>query len=254
MSATQLLNAEKTTLLKTVFFARNEPNVAFGNLSIYQNLPGLRGYWPMSSVDDVGDAYDLSRQGRTLTNNSATQFGVYNKLAPYMVGDGAADYLSRPDEAALDVTTMTIYAWVYFDALAADQTIYAKWGAAGQRSYRLYVGSTGVVNAQYSSNGTLITTNGTLSGTVTANAWYHIVNQLDIATGDRKIYVNGVVKSSTTGVIAVFNATSAFTIGATAVPDTFLDGRVAQAALCAAAHDDLTIQTVYHQTRAAFGL
>jgi hypothetical protein len=30
-------------------------------------LPMLRGYWPFSSVDENNDVYDLSGQGRVMT-------------------------------------------------------------------------------------------------------------------------------------------------------------------------------------------
>lgn len=46
------------------------PTTSWGNIvSMNLGYPGLRGYWPMTSVDENDDVYDLSGQGRTLTDN-----------------------------------------------------------------------------------------------------------------------------------------------------------------------------------------
>ena len=38
-------------------------------MSMNLGLPGLRGFWQFSSVDESGDIYDLSGQSRTMTNS-----------------------------------------------------------------------------------------------------------------------------------------------------------------------------------------
>jgi hypothetical protein len=44
------------------------PTTSWGNIvSMNLGYPGLRGYWSMSSIDENGNVYDLSNQGRTLT-------------------------------------------------------------------------------------------------------------------------------------------------------------------------------------------
>jgi hypothetical protein len=46
------------------------PTTSWGNIvSMNLGYPGLRGYWPMTSLDENESVYDLSGQGRTLTDN-----------------------------------------------------------------------------------------------------------------------------------------------------------------------------------------
>ena len=43
------------------------PTTSWGGIvSMNLGYPGLRGYWSMTSVDENGDVYDLSGQGRTV--------------------------------------------------------------------------------------------------------------------------------------------------------------------------------------------
>ena len=56
--------------LRTEFVSLYAPTTTWGNImSMNLGLPGLRGFWPFSSVDESGDIYDLSGQSRTMTNS-----------------------------------------------------------------------------------------------------------------------------------------------------------------------------------------
>ena len=56
--------------LRTEFVSLYAPTTVWGNImSMNLGLPGLRGFWPFSSVDESGDIYDLSGQSRTMTNS-----------------------------------------------------------------------------------------------------------------------------------------------------------------------------------------
>lgn len=56
--------------LRTEFVSLYAPTTTWGNIiSMNLGLPALRGYWPFSSVDENNDIYDLSGQGRTMTNS-----------------------------------------------------------------------------------------------------------------------------------------------------------------------------------------
>ena len=81
-------------------------------ISPFLALPGLVGFWPMSSVQrSTGNAYDLSGQTRTLTYNGNPTYNINNDFAPYIRLDGTGDFLSRADETDLDILgTETIYA------------------------------------------------------------------------------------------------------------------------------------------------
>ncbi len=60
-----LLKAESSRFVKLY-----APTTSWGNIiSMNLGYPGLRGYWPMSSIDENEAVYDLSGQGRTLTDH-----------------------------------------------------------------------------------------------------------------------------------------------------------------------------------------
>mgnify|MGYP001562300049 CR=1 FL=1 len=160
--------------------------VFIGNvLASYMALPGLVGFWPMSSVQhSTGNAYDLSGQARTLTYNGNPAYSYYNGLVAYIDLDGTGDYLSRADETDLDITGnkaiyttgaagLTVGGWFYNNAnFAAGGTgLITKWNSAGATtgSFMLY-GLTTTPTALVT-NGTTNTTQ-TSSETVATGAWY----------------------------------------------------------------------------------
>jgi len=101
-------------------------------------LPGLRGFWPMSSFNEAGNAYDMSEQGRVMTYNGNPLYN-YDGVVPYVALDGIGDFLSRADEAGLDIIGtetyvdgavhgLTLGGWFYFDnALGSNEKLIAKW-------------------------------------------------------------------------------------------------------------------------------
>ncbi len=63
-------NSELARTLSVDYVRLYAPTTSWGNIvSMNLGYPGLRGYWPMSSVDEDGLVYDLTGQGRTLTSN-----------------------------------------------------------------------------------------------------------------------------------------------------------------------------------------
>lgn len=252
----QLYNSELVDNLLGILQARNDPNFAWKTaVGMHQNLNGLRGFWPLTSRDENDAMYDLSGQGRTLTNNSAMAFGVHG-LATYAIHDGAGDYGSRADEAGLDITAgLTLGCWVYLEnAPGADTGIISKWTTTGnQRAYLLNVNSTPTVEFQVSSNGTATISSG-VSATLTEDRWYHIAGRYDPSTA-LDIFLNGVKVSNTTSIpAAINNATAPLNLGAHNAGAVLLDGRTNLPFLCAAVLSDATIQSIYHHTRALFGV
>lgn len=252
---TNVRNNQQVEMLKGTFVPRNDPILAWSRaISSMQLLPGLRGLWGMGSVDETGAVYDHSGQGRTLTNNSATQFGVYNNLVPYMIGDGSADYLSRADAAGTSITgALTLYAWVWTDAIppSGNRHVIGQYAAAPNRSYRLYLTNSGSLRGAMSTNGT---TEVAVSSDVplVANIWFHQVLRYTPST-ELAVFINGIKKSNTSSIPAtIFDGSVAFTIGAQATPDENLDGRATLCGLYAAVHSDAAIQSVYHSQRSIF--
>jgi len=76
--STQIRNSEQVNLLRADFQARYEPNFALANaVSTILALPGLRAFWPLSSVDyaTATQGRDIAGGGYHLTNNNTATFG-----------------------------------------------------------------------------------------------------------------------------------------------------------------------------------
>lgn len=255
----QIRNDSMVNLLKADFFSRYEPNAALVHAGLHLQLPQLRGYWPFSSVNENGNAYDLSGQGRTLTNNNAVPFTWYNLLPYANLTPGSTHYFSRADEAGLDITGgLTLGGWFWLDTLASggNQTLISKWLALGdQRSYLLYLDdATNTLVFNITSLGTAATIVGITSTTLPAiNTWYHVVGRF-ISSTTVSIFVDGVKTDNAAGVpAAIHSGSAAFEIGSTSGGANRLDGRACQCFVSAAGFDDVIIWSAYQQTRANFG-
>lgn len=239
------------------------PELSPDLISPFLAIPGLVGYWPMSSVQrSTGAAYDLSGQVRTLTYNGNPTYNIWNNLVPYIRLDGTGDFLSRADETDLDILgTEAIYAstvrgltlggWFLFDAIGIDAGLISKFGAAGQRSYMLEQRSSDTVQLRISVDGTALID--VTSGTITTAQWYFIVGRFTPST-EQVIWLNGVKTINTTSIPAsIFNSTSALQVGAFASAN-FVNGRAALCFLSANAVSDAIISSLFQQTRGAFGV
>lgn len=228
--------------------------------SAHLQLPRLRGYWPFSSVNESGNVYDLSAQGRVLTNHNNVPFAKYN-LFPYAdFTPGSNHYFSRADEPGLDITgAITFGGWFWLDTLASgnNQTLISKWDTTGgidERAYMIYLDdATNTFRISISLLGTAATIKNVAHiATVAISTWYHVVGRLTPGT-DESIFVDGVKVSSAVGVPAtIFNSTANYEIGAGAAANR-LDGRACQCFLCADDLDDVIIRRLYELTRANFG-
>ena len=95
----QIRNPEQIDLLLGDFQHRNEPNFAWRAVcSMFQALPGLRGFWPCSSLRYTlgNQVADLSAQQNDLTNVGPCWFGSED-LAPVVAFSGFNQYLTRAD-------------------------------------------------------------------------------------------------------------------------------------------------------------
>lgn len=246
------------------------PEMSRDMISPFQALPGLVGFWPMSSVQrSTGNVADLGGQTRTLTYNGNPTYNIYNNLVPYLDLDGTGDFLSRADETDLDILgTETVFAsgvrglacggyywWDNKDTVNGDGML-DKTDLVNQRSYELFSGTTPIFRV--SSNGTAVTTV-TSTVTHTTSAWYFVVARYTPST-ELAIFVSepggGLTKTiNTTSIPAsIFNSTSQLEIGRINLAATALDGRVALQFLCANALPDALISSLFQQTRVLFGV
>lgn len=253
-----ILTPELVDGLRAFFVAQNEPNYAWGNVGSMLLSPALRGLWLYGSVDENGNALDNSGQGRTLTNVSSLQYGVYNGLVPYAIHDGSADYLTRATEAGLEITgALTFGCWVRVnDITGGTYSIIGKNNTTGNQKsfiinrgtppFNLFafgVSSTGANG--FDVNSTVIPAD---------DVWFHVVGRYTPST-ELAIFVNGVKTTNTTSIPAsIFNSSSAFRVGANGAGTEVLDGDTALPFLCAGALSDTLIQYIlWHGQRALFG-
>jgi len=218
-------------------------------------LMELRGLWTMASVDESAAVYDLSGQGRTLTNNGPAFRAPYNDLIPYCDFTGT-EYLSRPTESGLAITgALTFGGWYWLDSFGAtDLGLSGKYTAAGnQRSYLLYTNPT-LPEARLivSSDGTAITQ--VNSGVaLSTGAWNFLVGRFTPPT-ELAIFANGTKTVNTTSIPAsIFSSSAAFILmgfdGA-----GHRDGRASLNFLSAYNQSDALIDYLFQRGRVLFGV
>jgi len=230
-------------------------------------LPGLRAAWTMGSFNQAGNQFDFSGQTRNLIYNGNPLYN-YRGIAPFIRLDGTGDYLSRADEAALDITGTETYVatdarglsmgcWVYPQVGSAEQAIIGKWNenAVNQRSYLIDLTAGDVFRARITSAGTAATIDTvTSSVSVSTAAWYFVEMTYDPSTR-LAINVNGTIDENVAGIAAsLHSGTADLNVGARDNGASVLfTGRVSLAWLCAMYHTDPLTQSIWHHTRALYG-
>jgi hypothetical protein len=255
------VNRAMINSLGAYFQRRYEPNFSWVNaVSAALLFPELRAFWPSSSVDESGNAYDLSGQGRILSNSSTTT-GVAG-LAPYIDFIAASNtYLFRADEKGLDCSDgLTLFSWTWFDApaIGADTGILTKWQTtSADRCYTLYKTAANKPTFSISSDGggvNVFTVAGTAS--IAAGAWHFLAGRFT-ASAELALYDNGVWATNIVGIPAgIFDGAGSFLAGAGGggTPTLFLDGRMSLFGICAYPASNAIIEAYYQQTRAMFGV
>ena len=266
---TQKFTQQDVDQLSTWFQRRYEAQFAWKSAcSAYQALPVLRGFWPMSAVAYTNpQGVDQSGNGLHLINNNSADFG-YTDLIPWVEFNGTTETLSYTDTGAggaFDIIGnevyvdgsyqgLTFYAWVYFtNAISATEYIMAKYGAAANLSYRLIRLNTGELRGTVTTDGATAV-NVTSVGTLAQATWYFTALQFEPST-QLSVWINDTKATLAVGIPAtIFDSTAAFVLGAQTTASNFMAGRQSLDALCASFHADTTILSVFHQTRAMFGI
>jgi len=277
----QKRNAEMIGILSADFQRRYEANFHFGQAcAMYQALPGLRGFWPCSSFDAQGNLIDLSGQGRTLTYAGTPDFysSAYRPL-PIVHFDGTNDYFYRPDEPGLSITGtesvvnavhkgLTFGCWVYWGATMPSDAGFDKgvigkyYSSANLRSYMIYGDNpTDRYNFSISDDGTNV--DGVGSGSALADInqgeFQFVVARFDPST-EIKLWVSdgsvlNTITDSTT-YAEIDDNTSQFNIAAfdNGTASTRANILVSMAFVCCMALPDFYMFTLFHYTRAMFGV
>jgi len=225
---------------------------------------GLRGLWPMSSVDSGGNAMDISGHNHTLTYNGDPVFG-YDSTSPHVKLDGVGDYLSRADEADLDITGtesyidstvrgLTVWSWVYFDNVpAADEGIITKWDTGAQRSYQIFRDATGDLNFHISSDGTIVFNVQIATSLAAVDTWYFVAGRFTPAN-ELKCWVNTETNTNVTAIpAAIYSSTADLHVGAINGA-SLMTGRIGYSGLCASLLSDKSVGTIFEMTRGIYGI
>ena len=237
------------------------------SLARYLSIPCLRGYWPLGAHVSGGNAADYSGQARYLTYAGNPTYNV-DGLAPYIDMDGTGDYLSRADEAGLDITGtesyiasairgLTFGGWFYLDALVSGRGLASKYNtsAVNERSYLL----------QYESGGNtwrcVVSVDGSattfVDSTVTpaTASWVFIVGRFDPST-ELAIFVNRTKTVNTTSIPAsIYSGAANFVIGAwDNGASGNLDGRASSVFLAASHLSDSWVSALFEQQRSIYGV
>jgi hypothetical protein len=136
-----------------------------------------------------------------------------NTVGGSMSFDGTGDYLTVPDNAALEsFTDFTIEFWVYFNSVSGTQVVVDKgWNGGSFSPYLIFL-SSGSLVAYASGGSSWDVIGGTSFGTMTAGQWYHIA--LTRSGSSIRFFRNGTIVNTLTNSTALMNSASALGIGA----------------------------------------
>lgn len=232
-------------------------------------VPGLVGAWTAVLDRSTPLLTDISGNGMHLSFAGDAHIAVDAglPLLPYFALDGTGDYLSRADEAKLDILGteariasalrgLTFAAWVRFtNAASANEVVGGKWDTTGnQRSWLLFRDSSGNLVGNVSSAGAATNAAATGASTLAAGTWYHIGIVFSPSTYVR-VYLNGVMdgEDNTSVPSSLFNSSASFALGMSGAGSNLNNGRIALPWLAASAKDDM-VKRHFSMTRALAGV
>lgn len=221
-------------------------------------LPEVRGVWVPSSVNESGNVFDLSEQGRTLTNTGTVTRGVYNGVVPYAELNGSSQYFTRASEAGLTVTAggLTVLTWMWADALTASMCACAKGDStATNRNYDLYLRgdlANDPLEASVANGSTVLTASAT--SLVTASTFFMAGVRWTPGVSVDLLFNGTVAASNTTSIPETINSsTAAFQVGARNAANHW-DGRWFMTVLCASALSNKAVTNIYSLAARVLGV
>jgi hypothetical protein len=204
--------------------------------------PGLVGWWRAE-----GDAKDAAGTIHGALRNGAG-FAA-GKVGQAFSLDGTDDCVEIPDAAALRPASLTLEAWVAFDAQPGLALIFAKpLGGGNKDSYAVWVDS-GTLNAVVADAAGLEGPRLITSFSPVPERWYHVAYTFDDVADQQALYIDGIQ-------VAIGGVTT--TIGYDAqplllgrdtengIPSFFLKGRIDEAAIYDRALSGADIASIYN--------
>lgn len=223
----------------------------------YLALPGMRGFWPLSSVDASNNPQDVSGQARHLTNNATATLSVEDDLIPAVNLNGSTQYLSRASESGLTITgALTAMAWVKFNALGTPGVTNRPVMGKSPSTYSWWFGVaadvSGGMTFQISNTGTAVIALSTPSGVIELGKWYFLAMRYT-PSAELKGWVMDTEYTLTSGIPAsIASNTGALEIGRV-LGNQYLNGAVCLPWLGGVNVPDKAIARIIDAGRGLFG-
>jgi len=185
VNVTYLENNTNTTIY--MYYGNSEASSASDvNSTFIREIDGVVGSWHFDEGSGT-TAYDTSGNDNDGTINGASW--VDGKFGKGLNFDGTNDYVNVPDSDSLDVTSITMSVWVYQKERSApdyDRPV------AKDRAYEIGI-RTDNGNISFAINNDVGWTWRTTDDVVPLNTWTFVAITYDSATGEVKVYKNGVL-------------------------------------------------------------
>jgi hypothetical protein len=147
--------------------------------------------------------------------------------------DGVTDYLDAGTGVDLGTGDFTISAWVYLNAIGADENLFYKKNDNNNRWY-FVINSSGKLSFYSKYSGSVVISD-TGDTPLEANTWYRIVVSVD-RDSFIKFYINGVLDGTGSGNTDTIDNTGALVIGKNGTTgSTYVDGMMSDAQIWDAA-------------------
>ncbi len=188
--------------------------IAYGSnltLSPLFSTQGLVGYWPLDEGSG-STANDMSGNGNNGTwNGSGTHYaqGKVGGFAGQFNGTSTQDYTSAPYNTSLNVTSLTITAWVKNSA-TGERVVASKFGSSPYQGYWFGEDSGGGLRVCLGTGGQTCINKGLFP---TDNTWHFISFTYDNTTGTWNFYIDASTTGSSTAVTAIAPVNTDFRIG-----------------------------------------
>lgn len=237
--------------------------------SIILSLPGLRGFWPMSSVDANGLAIDLSGHGGNLSPNGAPIYNLYNDNVAHATLDGIADSLSHADDPLYDITGtetfiapaiqgLTAGCWIRHAALGSTKVYMGKYLSPPDASWLIAKDGSDAFRFSIVNASDLETVLSTENATI--GPWKFIVGRFEpgiaisIFANDADIIQPALVKvTQPTLKTSINDSATLMHVGATDGGARF-EGDITQCFLYTAALPDSVIDLLFQASKSKFGM
>jgi hypothetical protein len=164
---------------------------------------GLVGMWrldesPLADSTDVFDGSALGHAGQLLTEDGTTDKSAAGQVDGAVDLDFVDDYIEIEDAPELDlVAAFTLMAWVNLDAVDVGYQAIISKSSAPVRPASLWV-LDDRVEVWFTPPGLAASS----TSTITAGAWHHIAATFSNAANEIRIYIDGVLSDTVTGVTA----------------------------------------------------